>query len=884
MDSEQRYQIALERIEKAKRTGATELNLQFLLLEEVPPSLGELVQLKKLELSNNNLTTLPDGIRKLSNLSSLNILNNQLSALPDWIGQLSNLSSLNIAGNQLSALPDWIGQLSNLSSLDIRSNQLSALPDWIRKLSNLSSLDIGFNQLSALPDGIGQLSNLSSLSIARNQLSALPDGIGQLSNLSSLNIAGNQLSALPDGIKKLSNLSSLNIAGNQLSALPDGIGQLSNLSSLNISYNKLSALPDGIRQLSNLSSLNISYNKLSALPDRIRKLSNLSSLNIRNNKLSALPDGIRKLSNLSSLNIRNNKLSALPDGIGQLSNLSSLNIRNNKLSALPDGIGQLSNLSSLYIDENPLIDPPIEISEQGIEAIRNYFEEKKKVGSEKVYEAKLLIVGEPGAGKTSLQRKLLNINTPLPKKDESTRGIDVVDWLYVYENHKTNIHIWDFGGQQILKATHSFFMNRGAVFVLLADSRSDNTDYFDWLYRIETFAGNSPVIIVHNEHDDRPKEINMNQLSQRFPEIQTPLSCNLAKVKMEERGKEFQVVLKKIQDELSKLDVMGQELPKSWVSIRNDLENQATTGKFYITKEQFLSICETYAIDREKAKFISKYLHDIGAILHFQNDPILEHLVIIQPEWATDAVYQLIEDATIQKNYGRFIFNDLNDIWKEEYYQEQYHALIQLMKNFQLCYEIPTQKENYILPQLLRYQPKEYSWDGKGNLFIEYVYPDYYLPDIMTRFIVNNHDLIENHDYVWRNGVVLIKDGQRAEVVADENRQRIKVRVSGDFKNNVLVTIMDTFRKIHKDYPKMKVEIKVPCNCEQCVSSTEPTLFDLQFLKTRLKNRRFRVECKKPPYFEIKIQELIEYLGSYEFLEIYEENNRLVGSKKNNYR
>ena len=896
MDSEQGYQIALERIEEAKQTGATELNLQYLLLEEVPPSLGELVQLEKLELNDNQLTTLPDWIGQLSNLSSLYIDSNQLSALPDRIGQLSNLSSLNISYNQLSALPDWIGQLSNLSSLNIRNNKLSALPDWIGQLSNLSSLNICNNQLSALPDWIGQLSNLSSLNIRNNKLSALPDWIGQLSNLSYLNIRNNKLSALPDWIGQLSNLSYLDIGSNQLSALPDGIGQLSNLSSLNIRNNKLSSLPDGIGQLSNLFSLDISGNQLSALPDWIGQLSNLSSLDIRNNKLSALPDWIGQLSNLSYLDIGSNQLSALPDGIGQLSNLSyldisgnqlsslpdgigqlsnlfSLDISGNQLSALPDGIGQLSSLSSLRIDENPLIDPPIEIAKQGIEAIRNYFEEKKKAGSEKVYEAKLLIVGEPGAGKTSLQRKLLNINSPLPEKDESTKGIDIADWPYVYENHEITIHIWDFGGQQILKATHSFFMNRGAVFVLLADSRSDNTDYFDWLYRIETFAGDSPVILVHNEHDDRPKEINMNQLSQRFPEIQSPLRCNLAKVKIEERGNEFSEVVNKIQYEISRLDVMGQELPKSWVSIRNKLVKLADDGKFFISKEKFLSICETSAIDRKKAKFISQYLHDIGAILHFQDDPILEHVVIIQPEWATDAVYQLIEDVKILKNYGRFAFNDLNSIWTKECYQDQYHTLIQLMKNFQLCYEIPSQKGNYILPQLLRYQPQEYSWDGEGNLFIEYVYPDYYLPDIMTRFIVNSHDLIENHDFVWRNGVVLAKDEQRAEIVADENRQRIKVRISGDFKNNLLVTIMDIFRKIHKDYSKMKVELKVPCNCEECSMTLNPKLFDYEELLAYLKKNITKIWCSNSGKL-IDIQELIDYYIPNQYKENKNKNDQ----------
>ena len=849
------------------------LSIGFNQLSALPDWIGQLSNLSSLNIGGNQLSALPDGIGQLSNLSSLSIGGNQLSALPDGIEQLSNLSSLDIYNNQLSALPDGIEQLSNLSSLNIRNNQLSALPDWIGQLSNLSSLDITGNQLSALPDGIGQLSNLSSLSIGFNQLSALPDWIGQLSNLSSLSIGGNQLSALPDGIGQLSNLSSLNIRNNQLSALPDWIGQLSNLSSLDIRNNQLSALPDGIGQLSNLSSLDIGGNPLSALPDWIGQLSNLSSLDIRNNQLSTLPDWIGQLSNLSSLDISYNKLSALPDWIGQLSNLSSLDIRNNQLSALPDWIGQLSNLSFLRIDENPLIDPPIEIAKQGIEAIRNYFEEKKKVGSEKVYEAKLLIVGEPGAGKTSLQRKLLNVNSPLPEKDESTKGIDIADWPYAYENDEITIHIWDFGGQQILKATHSFFMNRGAVFVLLADSRSDNTDYFDWLYRIETFAGDSPVILVHNEHDDRPKEINMNQLSQRFPEIQSPLRCNLAKVKIEERGNEFSEVVNKIQYEISRLDVMGQELPKSWVSIRNKLVKIADDGKFFISKEKFLSICETSAIDRKKAKFISQYLHDIGAILHFQDDPILEHVVIIQPEWATDAVYQLIEDVKILKNYGRFAFNDLNSIWTKECYQDQYHTLIQLMKNFQLCYEIPSQKGNYILPQLLRYQPQEYSWDGEGNLFIEYVYPDYYLTDIMTRFIVNSHDLIENHDFVWRNGVVLAKDEQRAEIVADENRQRIKVRISGDFKNNLLVTIMDIFRKIHKDYSKMKVELKVPCNCEKCSMTLNPKLFDYEELLAYLKMNITKTWCSNSGEL-IDIQELIDYYIPNQYKENKNKNDQ----------
>ncbi len=918
------YDIALERIEEAKRTGATELDLRSLRIENLPEKLFFLSNLSSLDISFNKLTflsekiellsnvtslkihgnildSLPKNINKLKNLSYLDIGFNKLTSIPfninqlsklsyldiglnnlllipDCIGELSKLHTLNICNNELHDLPESIVKLSNLKYLDIHKNKLSSLPKKIFELFNLTYLDISQNNLISLPEEFNKLINLSKLSLRENKFISLPSTITQLKNLYELDISFNKLTSLPDDIGNLSNLKYLYIRGNYLTLLPDSIGNLSNLPNFSIDFNKLTSLPDSIGNLSNISTLSIRGNNIIFLPDTICQLTNLSSLNLSNNQLTSIPDNIHNLSNLTHLDIGGNNLISIPETIGQLKKLSYLNVRKNQLKSLPDTISKLSNLRSIIVYDNPLINPPIEVVKQGIEAIRNYFEEKTK-GFDKVFEAKLLIVGEPGAGKTSLQRKLLNIHSLLPEKEESTKGIDIVDWNYTYKNQRIKIHIWDFGGQQILKATHSFFMNHGAVFVLLADSRSDNTDYFDWLYRIETFAGHSPVILVHNELDDRPKEININQLSQRFSEFKMPLRCNLAKVKQEDRGDEFNEVVKKIQYEISKLDVMGQELPSSWISIRNELVNLATTGNFFISKVNFISICEHFDVNYENSKFISQYLHAIGAILHFQDDPILNHLVIIQPEWATDAVYKLIENITIQQNYGRFSFDDLNGIWEKECYQDQYHALIQLIKNFQLCYEIPSQQRNYILPQLLPYQPQEYSWDGKGNLLIEYVYPDYYLTDIMTRFIVNSHDLIENHDFVWRNGVVLSKGEQRAEIMSDENRQRIKIRISGDFKYNLLITIMDTFDKIHKDYPKMKIEIKVPCNCNHCKISLEPTFYDLQYLRTRLKNRRFRVECKNPPYYTVDIQDLIEYLGSYEILETYEENNRLVSSK-----
>ena len=45
-----------------------------------------------------------------------------------------------------------------------------------------------------------------------------------------------------------------------------------------------------------------------------------------------------------------------------------------------------------------------------------------------LYEAKLLIVGEGGAGKTSLAKKIDNEKYELADSEKSTEGIDVIRW------------------------------------------------------------------------------------------------------------------------------------------------------------------------------------------------------------------------------------------------------------------------------------------------------------------------------------------------------------------------------------------------------------------------------------------------------------------------
>jgi internalin A len=197
------YEIALQRIEEAHKSGATDLNLSGLGLIELPPEIGYLSDLRYLYLHDNQLTSLPSEIGQLSNLRSLDVSFNQLTVLPPAIWQLSNLWMLILDVNEITTLPSEIGQLGNLRLLTLNNNQLTVLPPEIAQLGNLQTLSLYNNQLTVLPPEIAQLKNLQQLSLGSNQLTSLPPEIGQLSNLCLLYLADNKLQHLPTTIGNL---------------------------------------------------------------------------------------------------------------------------------------------------------------------------------------------------------------------------------------------------------------------------------------------------------------------------------------------------------------------------------------------------------------------------------------------------------------------------------------------------------------------------------------------------------------------------------------------------------------------------------------------------------------------------------------------------------
>ncbi|QUY41747.1 COR domain-containing protein [Acaryochloris marina] len=725
--------------------------------------------------------------------------------------------SLDLSGLELTEISNAIGQLVNLQSLDLQQNQLNTIPDVIGQLVNLQSLDLQQNQLNTIPDVIGQLVNLQSLDLHKNQLNTIPNVIGQLVNLQSLDLQQNQLNTIPNVIGQLVNLQSLDLHKNQLNTIPNAIGQLVNLQSLDLQLNQLNTIPDAIGQLANLQTLNLYGNQLTTTPDAVGQLKNLQKLDLGSNQLNTIPDAIGQLVNLQSLDLDENQLATIPDAIGQLANLQTLNLDRNQLATIPDAIGQLANLQELYLHGNSSLKIPVELlgpkygevhfgnakpaKPQNI--IEYLFRIQKK--AQPLNEAKLILVGYGAVGKTSLVNRL--VHQTFDAGETKTEGIQITDWpLFLNGNEDVNLNVWDFGGQEIMHSTHQFFLTERSLYLLVLNGRQghEDADAEYWLELIQSFGGNSPVIVVLNKVKEHPFDVNRSGLKQKFPNIKDFIRTDC---KTEHGLDELSQVIER---ETDRLENLRDSFPSSWFAIKQQL---AGMKENYIPFEKYRNICgQNDEPDQDSQDKLAFYLHNLGIALNYKDDPRLRDTNILNPLWVTNGIYKILNAHNLADHKGELDLSCLTQLLDSQKYPRERHGfLMELMRKFELCFPFQDRQDRYLIPDLLDKQqpPEAEGFILEDCLNFRYEYP--ILPEgLLPRFIVRTNVLSSN-PMRWHTGVILDFEGNRALVKADQQDRSVTISINGpqQGRRRLLAIIRSDFERIHSSF-KSKPEEKVP--------------------------------------------------------------------------
>lgn len=559
-------------------------------------------------------------------------------------------------------------------------------------------------------------------------------------------------------------------------------------------YNKNSSISKSklsLEDLPKITYLHFWNKDLDSIIDEIGLLSSLRILKLTRNKLSILPDSFKNLILLEELDLSENQFSTIPSVVFSLINLKSLKLNNNKLDTLPIEILDFTfNKYEVagWVKGNKFINPSPEIISGGLEAIKVYYSDMEEE-TQPVNEIKILFVGDGGAGKTSLINRLVfdNFNSG----EEKTNGI--VKQEYNFE--KISANFWDFGGQTIYHSTHQFFLSKRSIYVLVLDGRKEQEEEY-WLKMIDNFGGDSKVFVILNKIDDNQQA----SLDEKFLRNKYPSITSFIKISCKE-GIGIDEFKQKLESEINKSAIIKEELPKSWFDTKDELEKMTED---FLDYESFEKICFNNNVKKESQKILVNFLHDLGVILNFGEDYKLKHTHIINPDWATEGVYNIINSKELCDEDGLLNTQHLDKILDTSKYPIDKHIyLIELMKKFELCFE---KNNDYILiPDLLPKNEPDFSFNQNEAIKFRLKY-DFLPKASITRFIVNEHNLIYN-GLVWRKGVVLEDIILKTKAIVREDRVEkiIEIIVFGEQKRELLAKIRATFGKINENFQTNKI-------------------------------------------------------------------------------
>jgi internalin A len=663
----------------------------------------------------------------------------------------------------------------------------------------------------------------------------------------------NRISKIPPQVKCLINLRKLWIGGDVECRMPiTSIGPLANLSNLKIlglGCTNINSI-EPLRSLCSLVYIDMwnceNIQSLSPVSE-LRYLQYLDVWGTRVKNLSPLSG----LTQLKFLNICETPVSNLLPVLGMV---------DREIDVLED-YPEEENSEGIYVYNCPLRRPPPEIISGGSASIKIFFDESRAQGVDHLFEAKMLIVGEGGAGKTSLLRRLYKQKEPLPEESETTKGISIHKHQFTLSNgRKYRLNVWDFGGQEIYHATHQFFLTKRSLYILVDDTRRDSKTVHDegfkyWLEVIDALSGHSPVLLFQNEKGGRSKAIDQPGISSTFTNVKEFFRGDLSK-----KGTVGDL-RKAVEFYVQNLPHVGEELPAKWLLIRADIEKESKDYPFISQARYFDIYARHLRFDRVRALHLSRYLHDLGVFLHFQEDVLLSRTIILQNQWATEAVFMMMEDAEVKRKFGRFVADDYRKTWSDIAYCDMHPELLALMQKFELCYQLPdTTPHIWIIPQLLPPSRPERLrlWEKPDDIVLRYRY-EFMPKGLINRLMVRQHRFVRQPDLGWVSGALFERSDTEVLAVVAPTGNEIILRARGAEQRELLSVISSDLDALNSTFHGVSERVRrfIQCRCARCAKSPSPEYFDLAKLLQRRRDNKSTIECGES-YLNVRVTDLLE--------------------------
>ncbi|KAF3559474.1 hypothetical protein F2Q69_00011262 [Brassica cretica] len=366
---------------------------------EVPSVLGELPQLKYLDLSANELNGQVNGFldasskNKYNSLVFLDLSSNKIAGtLPESLGALRNLQILDLSSNSFTgSIPSSIGNMLSLKKLDLSFNAMNGnIPETLGKLAELVDLDLMANTWEGvlLKSHFANLRSLKSLRLTtepnRSLVFKVPSTWVPPFRLELINIENCQIGPkFPMWLQVQTKLNSVTLRNTGIAdTIPHSwfSGIASDVTYLILADNRIKGtLPQNLA-FPNLNTIDLSSNsfqgpfplwKTKATELRLYENNfsgplplNINVLMPRMEKLylfhnsftGSIPSSLCEVSGLQILSLRNNRFSgSFPNCWHRSFMLYGIDVSENSLSGeIPASLGALPSLSVLLLNQNAL--------------------------------------------------------------------------------------------------------------------------------------------------------------------------------------------------------------------------------------------------------------------------------------------------------------------------------------------------------------------------------------------------------------------------------------------------------------------------------------------------------------------------------------------------
>lgn len=396
----------------------------------------------------------------------------------------------------------------------------------------------------------------------------------------------------------------------------------------------------------------------------------VTKLVLQRNNLASVPRAINLLVNLAVLDLRCNRLAALPPELGDLDHLSHLLLSHNKLQFIPVQLTRQASLKYVLLASNPLSLVPPNFR-KGVDALwkkpfqqSEFYQYLKTIGSSgegTFNKGRLMLVGDPAVGKTTIRKMLVrgkvgfslldwfgsrSSSTPAPADiSVATDGIDIdiVKMTDPGDGTKYLWDVWDYAGHEVYYTTHTFFLSPRAVYLLVFNMEQYSRLSIEyWMQSILFKAGTEAPIFLVGTHPERLTTEERTSLLAQLKSNYRGIFVDLVWINAV-TGEGVEELKGKICKIAAKRRLVGETVPISYMRIADQLRATAQ-ARPYMPMKELAGIVLSNDVSAESVDAAVSWLIDVGAVLSYatSNRNAPEQLVFIDPQFLCNMFAQVV--------------------------------------------------------------------------------------------------------------------------------------------------------------------------------------------------------------------------------------------------